>query len=395
MAERKQGRPSAVRRIVALTCALVVFGLFAVPATAGPKDRLNAAKARLDQLRRDIENQQALLDRISAQAAEIAAKRDVAQQQWELITAQLRQTQDELAQARDRYTALQDRLNGRLRQAYINGPGSSLEFILGASSFSDLSDRMEYIDALAQTDADLATKVENLRNDLAAKARAEAKLQKKQTQVVLQLRNEQAEIDAKFEDAKVVLADIERKKREAERIFGKARKQYRQYLRSLTGTTVAASGVFRACPVDQPRAVYDGFGAPRYAGGYHPHAGDDILAPTGTVIRAPFDGTAHASYNGLGGNAVYVYGPQGYVYNAHLDHYSSLSNGPVHAGDVIGYVGTTGDAVGGPPHDHFEWHPNVTPDPDSWPKSPYGYSVIDTGYGKPAVNPYPLLEQVC
>jgi murein DD-endopeptidase MepM/ murein hydrolase activator NlpD len=85
---------------------------------------------------------------------------------------------------------------------------------------------------------------------------------------------------------------------------------------------------------------------------------------------------------------VYVYGADGYVYNAHLDHYSDLSNGSVHAGDVIGYVGNTGDAQGGITHDHFEWHPNVIP--SNWPESPYGYSVIGT-----AVNPYPILSQVC
>ena len=45
------------------------------------------------------------------------------------------------------------------------------------------------------------------------------------------------------------------------------------------------------------------------------------------------------------------------------------------------------------PHNHFEWHPNVTP--TDWPVSPYGYAVINTGYGSPAVNPFPLLAQVC
>jgi murein DD-endopeptidase MepM/ murein hydrolase activator NlpD len=117
------------------------------------------------------------------------------------------------------------------------------------------------------------------------------------------------------------------------------------------------------------------------------------MAPRGTPIYATFDGVAEADANGLGGNAVIVRGADGYTYNAHLDSYGAT--GRVTAGTVIGYVGDTGDARGGPTHDHFEWHPNVTPDPDSWPKSPYGYSVIDTGYGKPAVNPYPLLEQVC
>jgi murein DD-endopeptidase MepM/ murein hydrolase activator NlpD len=83
---------------------------------------------------------------------------------------------------------------------------------------------------------------------------------------------------------------------------------------------------------------------------------------------------------------VYVTGAAGYVYNAHLSAYSPLSNGPVHAGDVIGYVGATGDTS--TPHDHFEWHPNVIP--TNWPVSPYGYWIIGT-----AVNPWPLLQVVC
>ena len=57
--------------------------------------------------------------------------------------------------------------------------------------------------------------------------------------------------------------------------------------------------------------------------------------------------------------------------------------GNVSAGDVIGYVGATGDTS--TPHDHFEWHPNVIP--SNWPESPYGYSVIGD-----AVNPFPLLS---
>ena len=62
-----------------------------------------------------------------------------------------------------------------------------------------------------------------------------------------------------------------------------------------------------------------------------------------------------------------------------LDHNSS-------AGDIIGYVGETGDTS--TPHDHFEWHPKTMP--SSWPTSPYGYRTVGS-----AVNPWPILQSVC
>jgi murein DD-endopeptidase MepM/ murein hydrolase activator NlpD len=128
---------------------------------------------------------------------------------------------------------------------------------------------------------------------------------------------------------------------------------------------------FQACPVDGPVSVADNFGVMVNIPGVpkHIHQGNDMAAATGTPIVAPFDGSAVASPNGLGGEAVKVYGDAGYVYNAHLSAYGKL--GHVSAGDVIGYVGSTGDATS--PHDHFEWHP---------------------GDG-PAVDPHDLLMSVC
>jgi len=110
------------------------------------------------------------------------------------------------------------------------------------------------------------------------------------------------------------------------------------------------------------------------------------LAPEGTPIRAPFAGSAVNATNGLGGNAVIVYGSEGYVYNAHLVSFGTL--GSVSAGTIIGYVGNTGDAQGGPTHDHFEWHPKVMPANPY--RSVYGYTVIGS-----AIDPYPYLNMVC
>ncbi len=382
-------RTGSIRnRFAAVVVALTLFAAFAPAASADIKSQLDAAKARLAEIKREVAAQNVKLAELETQAAKLATKVGDAQAAFDAITAALSQTKHDLAVARQRYQALRDQLDARARETYMNGPGSDIEFILGATSLTDLSDRLEYVNALTQSDSDLATQVQNLRNDLAAKAAKQASLQADRASKLSALQGAQAALDASLAQQQQILDDIQAKQAEAEKLVSKLGKEYKDYLSSLFGVKFY-NGTFKTCPVGDPHGVGNDFGAPRYAGGYHPHAGNDIFAPLNTPIRAPFDGTAHSSYNTLGGNSEFVYGADGYVYNAHLDHYSDLSNGPVHAGDVIGFVGNTGDAQGGATHDHFEWHPKVMP--TNWPVSPYGVAVLSTG----AVNPNPLLTQVC
>jgi murein DD-endopeptidase MepM/ murein hydrolase activator NlpD len=130
-------------------------------------------------------------------------------------------------------------------------------------------------------------------------------------------------------------------------------------------------GIFRECPIGGPHEIADNFGITVRLPGVpvHRHMGNDVSASTGTPIVAPFDGYASASRGELGGMEVRVHGEHGYIYNAHLSAYGSL--GVVRAGDVVGYVGSTGDATA--PHDHVEWHPN----------------------DGTAVDPYPYLSAAC
>jgi murein DD-endopeptidase MepM/ murein hydrolase activator NlpD len=386
MAEKHKGLPGVLRRAVAVLAATALLTALGQVAAAEPstKDKLEAAKAQFERLKDQIASQQRAVSALLLEAQRIAERREAAYAAWQVITSRLHQTRAALSKAQEEYQRLQGDLELRAREAYIVGPGSGLEFLLGATSIADLSSRMEYVNALSQEDADLATEVQNLRNTLAAKKAEQERLQMKEAAALARVREQEAALRAKLAEQQAALKELNAAKARAEELVKKLEKQYARELATLTGLGKAFDGVFKYCPVDPPRAVYDGFGAPRYAGGYHPHAGNDIIAPEGTAIRATFDGYAQAGYNTLGGNSVNVYGDLGYTYNAHLR--APGHTGPVQAGDIIGYVGATGDT--NTPHDHFEWHPNVIP--SDWPESAYGYDVIGD-----AINPFPLLSQVC
>jgi murein DD-endopeptidase MepM/ murein hydrolase activator NlpD len=116
----------------------------------------------------------------------------------------------------------------------------------------------------------------------------------------------------------------------------------------------AASMIF---PVQglSPRAVQSRFGASRDEG-RRKHEGVDIFAKKGTPVLAATDGWIGGSAaNTLGGTVVWVWSPLRRVstYYAHLDRRAVSSGQRVKAGEVIGYVGNTGNARGGPFHLHF------------------------------------------
>ncbi|MFT3669181.1 MAG: M23 family metallopeptidase [Pseudoxanthomonas sp.] len=110
-------------------------------------------------------------------------------------------------------------------------------------------------------------------------------------------------------------------------------------------------------PVDGVRArqVADTFGAPR--GTDRTHQGVDIFAARGTPVRSATRGIVVAVRDGgLGGRQVWVLGPgRERHYYAHLDDWApGVSTGQViRAGEVLGFVGTSGNARDTPPHLHY------------------------------------------
>ena len=104
-----------------------------------------------------------------------------------------------------------------------------------------------------------------------------------------------------------------------------------------------------------PHRVANTWGASRSGG--RRHEGQDIFARRGTPVLAAADGVVTRLGGGkLGGQAVFVTGRGARTYYyAHLDAYEPgvVPGVLINRGDVLGYVGTTGNARGTPPHLHF------------------------------------------
>jgi murein DD-endopeptidase MepM/ murein hydrolase activator NlpD len=131
----------------------------------------------------------------------------------------------------------------------------------------------------------------------------------------------------------------------------------------------AATAPLARCPVAGANFMND-WGFPRSDTGFH--QGNDLMAKRGTKIIAPVSGTVTQGVGTIGGNFFRLVGRDGTsYYGAHLSSFGK--KGKVRAGDVLGTVGNTGDAGGGPTHLHFEIHPA----------------------GGAAINPYGFLIAAC
>ena len=114
----------------------------------------------------------------------------------------------------------------------------------------------------------------------------------------------------------------------------------------------------------------------------HQHEAVDILSPRNTPVHAVEDGTiAKLFFSKAGGNTIYEFDPTGRYafYYAHLERYATgLREGETIAkGQIIGYVGTSGNAPPNTPHLHFAVF-ELGPERQWWK-------------GK-AIDPYPLLR---
>lgn len=112
--------------------------------------------------------------------------------------------------------------------------------------------------------------------------------------------------------------------------------------------------LLRYFPVIAARTDYSSRFVPEGKTGHH---GTDIFAAAGSPVVAVTDGKARKAEDRKGGHVVYLEGGPVDTYYAHLTFQSptlSTSGTPVRAGEILGAVGTSGNATGTAPHLHFQ-----------------------------------------
>ena len=295
--------------------------------------------------------------RIAVQKAQKAA--DAAQARVGAATAELdelaaRQSdlKNELASLQEKAERSRELIRARGLRVYSGANVGELDALLRSEDSSVLARRLELLRRAQQFEADLMDTYEADQKEVArtlGELAVLAEAKRKELETVLD--NERALNDALIR----IQANFESAAR---------------------GLAIAVNGwVF---PVQPPFSFVDTFGAPRMFGTKyaHFHEGTDIFAPQGTPLRAVARGViARKGQAVLGGNKLWLVAADGtQYYYAHLSAFvEGVDEGTVvEAGQIIGFVGNTGNATATPAHLHFEIHPN----------------------GGPAMNPFPTLDAV-
>jgi murein DD-endopeptidase MepM/ murein hydrolase activator NlpD len=289
---------------------------------------VRAAQSELDNVVRDYQAARARSEELAAQVTE-------AEQREQALESQVGH--------------LRGIINGRASETYRTGPGQLLNVLMNTRTYREFSIVMDLFEAVTSRDSEALGELSSLK---AETAKVKTSLESKRAEhlrAVENLRSRQSEM------------------------AGRLTALGRHYEAVRTQLEDRKSGFI--FPVRAPYSYVDTWGGPRSGG--RRHQGVDIFAVRGTPVYAVVNGVVEKmGLNTLGGNRLWIRssGDNWTYYYAHLNAYASgiRNGGRVKKGQVLGYVGTTGNAAGTPPHLHFQTH------------APQGS----------AVNPYTVLKRV-
>ena len=357
------------------------------------QDRMDDIQSEIDSLGYEMSNtleKKQILDQKNLLAQE---ELDVIQEQIDIIDGLLTAVQDDLTEAKAEEEYQRERWLTRVRAMEENSSVSYMEVLFDATNFSDLLTRLDMVNEVMDYDKQLEAqyiaareKVETLEAQAEAMYsqneanRAELETKKAQLdadiaaacQLITQMGNDIDDYNEVLEQEKETQAEVEalivekEKELAAAKAAEEAARQAALATRGGSETAspsigVSSSGTWMMWP------SYTTILSSEYGMRNNPvthvytlHAGVDIRANYGTSIWAAAGGTVvHAGWNGGYGNCVMINHGNGYTtLYGHMYSIAVSYGQTVSMGQVVGYVGSTGNSTG--PHLHFEIRASAT-----------------------------------
>lgn len=381
---------------VVLALALLLTPQLMPPASAASISALQQQQAKLKQqqaenaaklksLKADKAKKQEYKNALDSQVGTVQNQIDVLNQQITALDADINAKESQIAAKQATITTNYEKLKERLHALYLTGEASNLEIILNAKSVVDLADKTEAIKAITTHDTDL---INTLKTDMESIKTEKTAIEANRTSVAqakVTLDTKQAELTSLVKETQSVIADLAADESSAQtedaRLTAERKKAdaaidqwYKDYYKAHSGGSGSGGYVSKGnftWPVPGVNSITSGFGI-RWGA---MHKGIDIssagvygkpivAADSGRVMMAGWGnyGTGYGGY----GNVVAI--DHGGGYSTLYGHCSSVavSTGQtVKKGQVIAYVGNTGDSTGA--HCHFEIRVNgVAKNPLNW-----------------------------
>ena len=296
---------------------------------------------------------------------------------------QIADKQSEITQLEEQEDQQYEEFYAQTRWMEENGGTSFISIIFQASSFSELldylmlvTDIMNYNDRIITQLEETQSQLAQARDDLQAARDGQAATQAKLESAKADLTSQKADADQYYQELlnseesyNSEVAQLQAEEDQIQADLKEAQKKYDEQLAAQEPAPPPSTGGGSSSnPVVDPSGNWY-WPLPGYyyissvfGGRYHPitgawesHTGTDIPAPGGTPIQCAKDGIVTTSqYNPSYGNYCIIYHGNGYAtLYAHMRALPSVKVGEsVTAGQVIGYVGTTGSSTGN--HLHFE-----------------------------------------
>ncbi len=199
----------------------------------------------------DVENAEDKLSALNEQLSLLVEQYDQAKLELDQTKAQLAETRDLQERAEAQAQTAISALANRASSAYMDR-GSQIDVLLGAGSFSDFSDRLEFLNQLQQDDADLAATAESASQRAAWAAEELAKAEEQQAALLARLNDKKAAIAEGIEEQKALVEELGR--------------EYEQAVARRQAAQEAAAEEAASSPTPTAKAPTGGGGGPPPAG---------------------------------------------------------------------------------------------------------------------------------